>query len=200
MEGRRQWQYPFAWKAKDKDAYADGVRFSVSMKIWWHNTEFRCGANLSKYEIFLYSIWRTDLGKVTEYLDGVHNVYFGKVALWMEIKEFSTIHILPKASFDLQVLLMPASICQCVDHLFVRAITRDQFKLGSSNLDQRCKKTSVKIPVVLWITKFGPEVQNTFVNICIYNFGGGRGGGINWELHGQIFLALPLHAGMTGDT
>ena len=28
----------------------------------------------------------------------------------------------------------------CVNHLLVRAITRDPFKLGSPNLDQRCKR------------------------------------------------------------
>ena len=32
------------------------------------------------------------------------------------------------------------SVCLCVNHLLVRAITRDLFKLGSPNLDQRCKR------------------------------------------------------------
>ena len=61
---------------------------------------------------------------------------------------------LPKASFGLRVLSLPASVCVCVcvclsvclsvrlcvNHLFVRGITRDLFKLGSPNLDQRCKR------------------------------------------------------------
>ena len=37
----------------------------------------------------------------------------------------------------------------CVNQLLVRAITRDPFKLGSPNLDRRCKKTLVKVPIVL---------------------------------------------------
>ena len=32
------------------------------------------------------------------------------------------------------------SVCLCVNHLLVRVITRDLFKLGSPNLDQRCKR------------------------------------------------------------
>ena len=32
------------------------------------------------------------------------------------------------------------SVCPCVNHLLVRAITRDPFKLGSPNLDHRCKR------------------------------------------------------------
>ena len=31
-------------------------------------------------------------------------------------------------------------VSPCVNHLLVRAITRDPFKLGSPNLDQRCKR------------------------------------------------------------
>ena len=53
----------------------------------------------------------------------------------------------PEASFGLRVLSLPAYVCVCVclfvclcvNHLLVRAITRDPFKLGSPNLDQRCK-------------------------------------------------------------
>ena len=51
---------------------------------------------------------------------------------------------LPEASFGLRVLSLPASVCVCVrlcvNHLLVCAITRDLFKLGSPNLDQRCKR------------------------------------------------------------
>ena len=32
------------------------------------------------------------------------------------------------------------SVCVCVNHLLVRPITLDPFKLGSPNLDQRCKR------------------------------------------------------------
>ena len=31
-------------------------------------------------------------------------------------------------------------VCVCINHLLDRAITRDQFELGSRNLDQRCKR------------------------------------------------------------
>ena len=31
-------------------------------------------------------------------------------------------------------------LCVCVNHLLVRVMTRDPFKLGSPNLDQRCKR------------------------------------------------------------
>ena len=51
---------------------------------------------------------------------------------------------LPEASFGLRVLSLPASVCVClsvcVNHLLVRAITRDQFKLGLPNLDHICKR------------------------------------------------------------
>ena len=36
------------------------------------------------------------------------------------------------------------SVCLCVNHLLVRAITWDPFKLGSPNLDQRCKRPWLK--------------------------------------------------------
>ena len=59
-----------------------------------------------------------------------------------------SISFLPEASFGHWVLSLPASVCVCVrvcvslcvNHLLVRAITRDPFKLGSPNLDQRCKR------------------------------------------------------------
>ena len=51
---------------------------------------------------------------------------------------------LPEASFGLRVLSLPASVCVCVclcvNHLLFRAIIRDLFKLGSPNLDKRCKR------------------------------------------------------------
>ena len=50
---------------------------------------------------------------------------------------------LPEASFGLLVLSLPASVRPSVSPSvtkFVRAITHQQFKLGSPNLDQRCKR------------------------------------------------------------
>ena len=35
-------------------------------------------------------------------------------------------------------------VCVCVNHLLVRAITRDSFKLGSPNLNQRCKRPRLR--------------------------------------------------------
>ena len=52
---------------------------------------------------------------------------------------------LPEASFGLRVLSSPASVglcvrvCVCINHELVRTITHRSFKLGSPNLDQRCK-------------------------------------------------------------
>ena len=55
---------------------------------------------------------------------------------------------LAEASFGLWVLSLPESVCLCVclsvcvcgKHVLVRAITRHPFKLGSPNLDHRCKR------------------------------------------------------------
>ena len=50
---------------------------------------------------------------------------------------------LPEASFGLWVFSLPASVCLsvyvCINHLFVRTITHQLFKLGSPNLNHRCK-------------------------------------------------------------
>ena len=62
---------------------------------------------------------------------------------------------LSEASFGLRVLSLPASVCVCVcpsvrqSLLLVRAITRDPFKLGSPNLDQRCKRPWL-ISLLFW--------------------------------------------------
>ena len=54
------------------------------------------------------------------------------------------ISFLPEARFGLWVLSLPACVCVCVrvsvNHEFVRAVTPQAFKLGSPNLDQRCKR------------------------------------------------------------
>ena len=46
---------------------------------------------------------------------------------------------LPEASFGLRVLSLPASVRPSLSKFF-RAITHQPFKLGSPNLDQRCKR------------------------------------------------------------
>ena len=40
-------------------------------------------------------------------------------------------------------------VCVCINHELVRTITHRPFKLGSPNLDQRCKNTLVWVPIVL---------------------------------------------------
>ena len=53
------------------------------------------------------------------------------------------IQFLPEASFGLRVLSSAASVglcvSVCVNHELLRTITHRLFKLGSPNLDQRCK-------------------------------------------------------------
>ena len=72
----------------------------------------------------------------------------------------------PEASFGVRVLSLPASVCVsvcvCGNHLLVRAITQHPCKLGSLNLDHRCKKP--------WLRSF------FLIFIFIYFFFlGGRG-------------------------
>ena len=63
---------------------------------------------------------------------------------------FSRSFFLPEASFGFRVLSLPASVCVsvrvCGNHLLVRTITRDPFKLGSPNVDQRCKRPWLRSP------------------------------------------------------
>ena len=61
---------------------------------------------------------------------------------------YSFFPFLPEASFGYSFVLACAvcvsvwvGVSLCVNHLFVLAITQDPFKLGSPNLDQRCKTT-----------------------------------------------------------
>ena len=57
------------------------------------------------------------------------------------------------------------SVCPCVNHLLVRAITPDPFKLGSPNLNHRCKRPSLR-SLLFWGVidfrnfKFTFEVKN----------------------------------------
>ena len=61
--------------------------------------------------------------------------------------------LLPEDNCGLRVLSLPASVCvsvrPCVNHELVRAMTHHPSKLGSTNLDHRCKNTLAKIPIVL---------------------------------------------------
>ena len=72
-----------------------------------------------------------------------------QAALMVQSVRPSVCHtFLPEASFGLRVLSLPASVCLCIrpsvcvcgKHLLVRAITHHPFKLGSPNLDHRCKR------------------------------------------------------------
>ena len=50
-------------------------------------------------------------------------------------------------------LCVCVSVCVslCVNHLLVRAITRDPFKLGSPNSDQRCKRPWLRSLLFFWV-------------------------------------------------
>ena len=86
---------------------------------------------------------------------------------------------LPEASFGLRVLSLPASMCLCVNQLFVCTITQDPFKLGSPNVEHRCKTSNSKL-TPFWtcpkhysptiqarISNFGPQMHFSTVKIPI---------------------------------
>ena len=60
----------------------------------------------------------------------------------------------PEASSGVRVLSLPASVCVsvcvCGNHLLVRAITQHPCKLGSLNLDHRCKKSWLRSVLFLF--------------------------------------------------
>ena len=71
------------------------------------------------------------------------------MAEWCHVARYNLVQqwfrqFLPEASFGLRVLSLPASVCvsvrPCGNHLLVRTITHRPFKLGSLNLDHRCKR------------------------------------------------------------
>ena len=74
---------------------------------------------------------------------------------------------LPEASFGLRVLSMPASVCVCmyasvcvslcVNHLLVREITLDPFKLGSPSLTHQCKANWLRTLLFLWNDRLWPS-------------------------------------------
>ena len=74
---------------------------------------------------------------------GVISYYRMQDDLFFHVDEFHPFIFLPEASFGLRVSSLPTSVCVyvclSVNHLLVRTITQDPFKLGSPNLDQRCK-------------------------------------------------------------
>ena len=60
-------------------------------------------------------------------------------------------------------------VCVCVNHLLVRAITWDPFKLGSPNLDQKCTRHWLRSQLFFFFFFF------------FFFFLGGGGGGGNWH-------------------
>ena len=75
--------------------------------------------------------WRLSASQIT---------WFAIWTTWIHLLPYP---FLPEASFGLRVLSSPASVglcvCVCINHELVRTITHRPFKLGSPNLDQRCK-------------------------------------------------------------
>ena len=68
------------------------------------------------------------------------------------IKEYSFI---PEASFGLQLLPLLPSVCVCVSDELVCTTTHHPFKLGSSNMDQRCKTPWLRSLLFARATVFG---------------------------------------------
>ena len=67
--------------------------------------------------------------------------------------------LLPEASFGLRVLSLPLSVRPSVTK-FVRAITHHPFKLGSPNLDQRCKTPWLRSLLFLGAINLDLQGQN----------------------------------------
>ena len=102
-----------------------------------------------------------------------HSLFLNKISFGKPLIDFSysdneenepfiiriilqTQFFLPEASYGIQVLLLPASVCVSVRpsvcpsiNKFVCTITRHLFKLRSPNLDQRCKTTWLR-SLVFW--------------------------------------------------
>ena len=74
------------------------------------------------------------------------------------VENHRLISCLPEASFGFQVLSLRASVC--VNHLLVRAITWDPFKLGSPKFGPKMQKTLVMVPSVLWTDWPWPSRSN----------------------------------------
>ena len=76
---------------------------------------------------------------------------------------------LPEASMAIGYFrCLRLSVCPCVNHLLVRAITRDPFKLGSPNLNHRCKRPWLRSLLFWgWLT-FTFKAKLTF-EVIIYS-------------------------------
>ena len=62
---------------------------------------------------------------------------------WFQLYSTSQMHFYPTPILAFGYYrCLPFSVRPCVNHLLVRTITRDWFKLGSSNLDQRCEQAT----------------------------------------------------------
>ena len=68
--------------------------------------------------------------------------------LELELELKTGIEFLPEASIGLRVLSLPASVRPSVPK-FVSAITHHPFKLGSPNLDHRCKRPWLR-SILFW--------------------------------------------------
>ena len=129
---------------------------SIGFEIW------------SKFAVLYFKIFTTDHSEILHIARQLHFHDVCKISLWsveyifnQSASNFGLISnsitslvgqapasaFLLEASFGLRVLSLPASVCVClsvclsgVNHLLVRVITLDPFKLGSPNLDQRCKR------------------------------------------------------------
>ena len=142
-----------------------------------------------------------------------HNTHVMKVCFVFDFNEFQKLSLFahfyprPVSAFGycrwlhlcVRVFMRP-SVSVCINHEHVRTITYHPFKLGSPNLDQRCKKPWFRFPL-LWglidldhhgqanltwklqfttfwvcpcdfpkISKDGPKVHHSIVKIPI-NFG-----------------------------
>ena len=71
------------------------------------------------------------------------------------------------------------SICVCINHVLVRAITHHPFKVGSPNLDHRCKRPWLRSPLFCFCFCFF---------LCFFFFFFFWGGGGDWPWQGQIEL------------
>ena len=119
-------------------------KFSIHQlgKGQWSPFQSSWGAVPSKYSLIsnmgLKSLWSSKLTCMSD-------LYF--------IYILSNFYTRPVLAFG---YCHPLRLCVCmcgslcVNYLLVCALTQDPFKLGSPNLDQRCKTTWFKVTIVLW--------------------------------------------------
>ena len=127
----------------------------------------------------------------------VNSLILGDVAIILIIYFSNSFYLRAVLAFGYCRCLRQSVLpCVCINHLLVGTITRDSLKLGSPNLDQRCKSPWLrslffsgqltltfkikfnftpfwacphhnKLPIETRITKFGLEVHNSLVKILI---------------------------------